>query len=126
MTETTRRRLDAERRTAATAEQISWQRRGAALLGEMLARAAAEGLPAIAWTIGSADAGLAGRCEARQMDQRRQDFNAWRLAIGTWAGQVADAKREYADNNGTVRLVDQWDRFEGVIITLTADIWAEG
>jgi hypothetical protein len=40
MTETNRR-LDAERRTAATAEQISRQRRGAALLGEMLARAAA-------------------------------------------------------------------------------------
>jgi hypothetical protein len=79
MTETNRRRLDAERRTAATAEQISRQRRGAALLGEMLARGAAEGLPAIAWTIGSADAALAGRCEARQMDQRRQDFNAWRL-----------------------------------------------
>ena len=126
MTDTTRRRLDAERRTAAAAKQISRQRRGAALLGEILARAAAEGLPAIAWTIGSADAGLAGRCEARQMDQRRQDFNAWRLAIGTWAGQGADAKREYADTSGTVRLVDQWDRFEGVIITLTADIWAEG
>src|SRR6202034_3511918 len=59
MTDTPRRRLDAERRTAATAKQISWQRRGTALLGEMLARAAAEGLPAIAWTIGSADAGLA-------------------------------------------------------------------
>ena len=126
MTETTRRRLDGERRTAATAKQISRQRRGAALLGEMLARAAAEGLPAIAWTIGGADAALAGRCEARQMDQRRQDFNAWRLAIGTWAGQDADAKRDYADTSGAVRLVDQWDRFEDVTITLTADIWAEG
>jgi hypothetical protein len=47
MTETTRRRLDAERRTAAAARQTSRQRRGVVLLGEMLARAAAEGLPAI-------------------------------------------------------------------------------
>jgi hypothetical protein len=111
MTETTRRRLDAERRTAATAAtaatQISRQRRGTAFLG-------------------GADAALAGRCEARQMNQRRQDFNAWRLAIGTWAGQDADAKRDYADTSGAVRLVDQWDRFEDVTITLTADIWAEG
>ncbi len=125
MTETARRRLDAQRRTAATAKQISRQRRGVALLGEMLARAAAEGLPAITWTLGSADAALAGRCEARQMDQRREDFNAWRLAIGRWAGQGADAKRQYADASGAVRLVDLWDRFEGVIITLTTDIWAE-
>ena len=126
MTDTAPRRLDAQRRVAATARQISRQRRGAALLGELLARAAAEGLPAVAWTIGSADAELAGRCEARRMHQRRQDFDAWRLAIGAWAGQGADARREYADTSGAVRLVDQWDQSEGVVISLTADIWAEG
>jgi hypothetical protein len=126
MTETTRHRSGAEDRRAATVRQISRQRRGAALLGEMLARAATEGLPAIAWTIGSAGAGLAGRCEAHQMDDRRQEFNAWRHAIGIWAGQGADARREYADTSGTVRLVDQWEQFEGVIVTLTADIWAQG
>lgn len=126
MTDTARRRLDAERRAPATARQILWQRRGAALLGEMLARAAAESLPALAWTIGSADAALAGRCEARQMDRRRQDFVAWRLAIRTWTGRDADANREFADASGAVRLVDQWDQVEGVVITLTADIWATG
>ena len=126
MTDTTRRRSGPEDGTATTVEQISRQRRGAALLGEMLARAATEGLPAIAWTIASAGAGLAGRCEAPQMDERRQDFNAWRRAIGIWSGQGADAKREYADTSGTVRLVDQWDQFEEVIVTLTADIWAQG
>lgn len=126
MTEPTRHRPGQEDSTATTARQIPRQRRGARLLGEMLARAATEGLPAIAWTIGSGGAGLAGRCEAHQMDERRQDFNAWRRAIGMWAGKGADAKREYADTSGTVRLADQWDQFEGVIVTLTADIWPEG
>ena len=96
MTDTAPRRLDAQRRVAATARQISRQRRGAALLGELLARAAAEGLPAVAWTIGSADAELAGRCEARRMHQRRQDFDAWRLAIGAWrpgCGRQARVRR---------------------------------
>ncbi|HUD77832.1 MAG TPA: hypothetical protein VMR00_08275 [Streptosporangiaceae bacterium] len=123
MTETTRHR--SELRAAVAAEQVARQRRGAALLGTVLARAAADGLPPVAWTIGSSGAGLAGQCEASRMDQRRQDFDAWRLAVGTWAGQAADARREYTHASGTVRLVDQWDQFEGVIVTLTADIWAE-
>jgi hypothetical protein len=126
MPETFGRRWDAECRTAITAEQIARQRRGAALLVKMLDRAAAEGLPPVAWTIASGGAGLAGRCEACQMAQRRVEFSAWRLAVDTWAGKRADARRKHADSSGSTRLIDQWDRFEGVTVTLVADIWATG
>ncbi len=125
MTEATRR-TDAEHRASVAASQTSRQRLAAALLAKLLARAATAGLPSVAWTIAVAGAGLTGRCDAYQMDQRRQDFRAWRRAVGTWAGHEADVRREYADAGGTVRLIDQWDQLDGVIVTLTADVWAEG
>lgn len=41
-------------RTGRDAEQIAWQRRAAVALGTILERAAAEGLPPIAWTVATA------------------------------------------------------------------------
>jgi hypothetical protein len=125
MTETTGQRSEAQCRAAARAEQITRQRRAAALLGKMLDYAAIQGLPSIAWSVDCAGAGLAGRCEAYPMAQRRADFNAWRLAVGAWAHQDADVQRIQAGSGAAVRLVDQWDRIERVTVTVSADLWAE-
>jgi hypothetical protein len=105
--------------------QIGWQCRAVAVLGRVLVRAAAEDLPPITWTLGGAGMVLAGRFGAARMDQRCADFNTWRLAVGRWAGKGADIRRDHADRAGTVRLVDQWDQFEGITVTLSADIYAE-
>jgi len=114
------------------AEQNAWQRQAATLLSKLLERAASEGLPPIAWTVQRAGATLVGHCYAPGPAERRAEFNAWRLAIASWAGHGADVKREHADSAGTVRLVDQWERVRlagpqspGVHLTLTADIYAE-
>ena len=112
-------------RTARDAEQIAWQRRTAAVLAKILERAAAEGLPPIAWTVESAGAALIGRPMSHPMDRRRDDWNDWRAAISRWAGYGPDVKREHADSHGTVRLADQWERFERVTLTLAADLYAE-
>jgi hypothetical protein len=112
-------------RTITTAEKIAWQRQAAALLGKMLERAAAEGLPPIAWTVQRAGATLVGRCGAHQPAERRAEFHAWRIAIARWAGHRADVKRQHVASAGTVRLVDQWERYEGVQVTIAADIDAE-
>jgi hypothetical protein len=42
-----------------------------------------------------------------------------------WAHRGADVSRDHADRAGTVRLVEQWDQFAGVTVTLTADIYGE-
>jgi hypothetical protein len=107
------------------AGQIASQRRAVAVLGKLLERAAVEDLPPVTWTVASAGAVLVGRFDAVQMEQRCDDFNAWRIAVGTWANRGADVRRDHADRAGTVRLVDQWDRFEGVTVTLAADIYAD-
>ena len=119
-------------RTARAAEQIAWQRRAAAVLAKILERAAAEGLPPMAWTVGAAGAGLLGRAVAHPMDRRRDDFSTWRASVGTWAGQAADHERERTGSDGTTRLVDQWERLQiagakipGVTITLTAELYEE-
>jgi hypothetical protein len=49
-------------RTARAAEQIAWQRRTAAALATILERAAAEGLPPIAWTVDTAGIEVRGEC----------------------------------------------------------------
>ena len=105
------------------AEGLAWQRQAAALLGKMLERAAAEGLPPIAWTVRT-DAALAAHCHAAGRDERRQEFTAWRDAISRWAGQAADDER-HTDSLGTVRLWAQWERYERVHVIIAAEIHAE-
>ena len=105
------------------AERLAWQRQAAALLGKMLERAAAEGLPPIAWTVRES-ATLAGHCRAAGRDERRQEFTAWRDAMSRWAGQTADDER-HTDSLGTVRLWAQWERYERVHVTIAAEIHAE-
>ena len=119
-------------RTARAAGQIAWQRRAAAVLAKILERAAAEGLPPIAWTVATAGIEVRGECLAHPAGARRDDFNSWRTAVGTWAQRVADRESERTADDGTTRLVDQWDGVKmpgiqgpGVIITLTADLYTE-
>src|SRR5215475_8073517 len=64
------------------------------------------------------------------MDARRTDVTSWRTAAGTWA-TAADRESERTADDGTIRLMDQWDGVmmpgiegPGVIITLTADLYA--
>jgi hypothetical protein len=120
------------KRMVRAAEQIAWQRRAAAVLAKILERAAVEGLPPMAWTVGAAGAALLGQAVAHPMDRRRDDFSTWRVSVGTWAGQAADHERERTGSDGTTRLVDQWERLQmagekipGVTITLTAELYEE-
>jgi Protein of unknown function (DUF5131) len=60
-----------------------------------------------AWVVGIRD-----RCtEARRMPgppsgRPRDDFTAWRTAVGMWAHRVADRQSERTADDGTTRLVD--------------------
>ena len=119
-------------RTARDAEQIAWQRRAAAALAKILECAAADALPPIAWTVATAGIEVRGECLAHPADARRDDFTSWRTAVGTWAQRVADRESERTADDGTTRLVDQWDGLKmpgiqgpGVIITLTAELYTE-
>jgi hypothetical protein len=119
-------------RAARDAAQVAWQRRAAAALSKILERAGTEGLPPIAWTVATAGIEVRGECLAHPADARRDHFTAWRTAVGTWAHRVADRQSERSADDGTTRLVDQWDGVKmpgipglGVIITLTADLYAE-
>jgi hypothetical protein len=120
-----------DNRRARAGEQIAWQRHAAAALAKILERAAAEGLPPIAWTVQHAGMVVHGRALAHPMDQRRDDWNAWRLALTQWTGRGADVTRERTDGGGTTRLVDQWERVRlagegpGVTVTLVADLYPE-
>jgi hypothetical protein len=120
-----RRHAEAGQGGGSVTGQGGAQRRAVMVLGRMLERAADQELPPCTWTVASEGAVLVGRFEACRMDQRCDDFNSWRLAVGTWASREADVCRDHADRAGTVRLVDQWERFEGVTVTLTADIYAD-
>jgi hypothetical protein len=72
-----------------------------------LERAAAEGLPPIAWTVATAAIELRVECLAHPTDDRRDAFSTWRAAVGTWAGRIADRESERTGDDGTSRLVDQ-------------------
>jgi hypothetical protein len=43
---------------------------------------------------------LHGRVLAHPIDQRRDDWNAWRLAVTQWAGHGAGVTRERTDSGG--------------------------
>jgi hypothetical protein len=110
---------------ASAARQVAGQRQAAAVLSMLLSRAEADGLPPITWTVATTAPVLLGICVACRMDQRRDDFQAWRRAVTAWAHRAADVSRDHADRAGTIRLIEQWDQFAGVTVTLTADIYAE-
>ncbi|MFE3455538.1 hypothetical protein ACFXJ8_42160 [Nonomuraea sp. NPDC059194] len=101
------------------AEQSEHQRRAYELLGVLLARAAREDLPVIAWTMSSAQSEpiLAGHCDAVDPIQRQDDFEAWRSALGAeaWPNGI---KQDYG-----IRLhASVADQEARVTVTLAAEI----
>jgi hypothetical protein len=100
-------------------EQIAWQRKAHALLGELLAQATRDHLPPVTWTIGQAGAILHGNVGSSGADRRRADFSAWRAVLGT-----PDSDLETPDG-GAVRLRAIWLRMQGVKVILSATIWEE-
>lgn len=91
------------------AEQITWQRQAATLLGKILELAAKEGLPPIAWTVQTAGATLAGQVLTYQAADCRAHFAAWRSAIIAASGQAPDHGREHPFGDAT-RLMAGWER----------------
>src|SRR2546428_495055 len=74
--------------------------RAVRVLAGWLERAGREGLPPIAWTVGSVGAQLVGRCDAyRDPARQRADFGRWRAALG------AEARPERTGQDGVTRLV---------------------
>jgi hypothetical protein len=109
---------------AGQAGRIAQQRRAAEVLVKILERAAAEGLPPIFWTItGDDKVGLVGECHAFPANtQRREDFSAWQVALGSWAGRDGDPARRAVRGLDTVVMSMRWDPFDGTRVMLTADI----
>jgi hypothetical protein len=69
------------------ADRVRWQRRAAATLATILNEH--PDLPLIAWVVGTAGAGLAGRVDGlRAADQVRAEFEAWCAALDV--GQRAE------------------------------------
>ena len=111
--------------TARAAERTAWQHHAAAVLGPILERAAAEGLAPIASTVASAGSGLVGRSKTYPMAQRRDGFDTWRAASPRGRARTPTCTGARSDSSGTVRLADQWERYEHVTLTLAADLYAE-
>jgi hypothetical protein len=100
-----------------TVRQTAWQLRAAYLLADLLERAGAEELPVAVWEIGEIGPQLLGHCYGSLAAQRREVFDAWLSFLG--AAQAADRIHEQ-DTGGVVLLIAQWNRYQGVEITLRA------
>lgn len=101
-------------------EHLSWQLRCARVLTDLLTRAAATGLPVIAWTVGHAGAILVGHCYGRTAPERRTQFEAWCAAAG------ASPEQEFTTPGGTIHLRAVASRVDGLVdVVLLADLYAE-
>ena len=97
---------------------VSEQQRAHRVLAELLDQAAAQGLPAIDWTLAAFEARLIGRCTAYPgPGRRRADFEAWRALLG------ADATEERTGEQ-PVRLTARTESDGGrVTIEIAADLY---
>jgi 2-methylcitrate dehydratase PrpD len=124
------------------AEQITWQRQAAMLLGKLLELAARQHLPAIDWTVASAGATLHGEFRTRTQPQRREYFTTWRDAIAAVTGTDPDTDSEHTFAGEETRLLAKWERIPidlnprwrelrpgsrapSVCVVLTASIWPD-
>ncbi|MEU0570871.1 hypothetical protein ABZ297_36505 [Nonomuraea sp. NPDC005983] len=103
----------------ASRDQLHVQQRANKVLEQLLARIANEKLPVISWTIASdaSGAALTGRCDAEDMSQRREDFEAWREALG-----VSDQPVEEAFEGGIRLRASVQDNYADLSVALVADI----
>ena len=78
-------------------------------LGEMLEKAAREGLPTIRWTLCADDAAsLVGECDAVDPVRRMRDFEAWMAFLGAVelpGGLRRDGWTHYTASAGTVTVM---------------------
>jgi hypothetical protein len=117
------------------AEQITWQRQAAILLGRILKHAAENGLPAIHWSVDSAGSGLTGDCNAYPHTLRLEHFAAWKAALAALASCGPDQDHEhFADSAGETRLIAAWrhvplkagpGRYPAPRVALVASIWPD-
>jgi hypothetical protein len=123
---------------AGHAEQITWQRQAAALLGKLLELAAKQGLPPINWTVQSAGASLVGEVLTHPDAERRGRFDAWKAAITSASGRTPDMDAEHSFGTGGVetRLTAAWERLPVTLaddaklrpsarLALVASIWPD-
>ena len=115
-------------------QQITWPRQAAIALTNLLALAAKEHLPPLAWTVGHAGASVGGRVLG---EDRRGDFGAWKAAITAATGRAPDHDSDFAGGlGGEQRLVCTWKqlpvalvpgspRSPSATVTLTASVWPE-
>jgi hypothetical protein len=99
--------------------QLPWQLAAARLLTDLLAQAAGQGLPVVVWEIGEVGPDLLGHCYGSLPHQRRQVFEAWHRHLS--AAQPADRFEEQRTGDLTL-LIAQWKRYQGVNVTLRAEI----
>src|SRR4051794_15288375 len=100
------------------ADRLRWQRRAVALLGELLARAAADDLPGeVRWTI-AAGSHLVGTCVAATSTQRRADWDTWRYFL------AAEPWPEYTSNGRTpLHAIARRCRDTTTNVAILADLW---
>ncbi|MGW4664069.1 hypothetical protein [Streptosporangium sandarakinum] len=103
-------------------ERRGSQQRAYTTLGRLLARADAEHLPAISWTITDGCSGptLVGECVATDPVQRQDDFEVWRRVLDAeaWPGGLRRGVGVHLHASVTGE--------DGVSISLGADVLAEG
>jgi hypothetical protein len=99
---------------------VAWQRRAAALLGELLARAEAEYLPVLDWQIASRRALLTGHSLALTQAERRAAIAAWGAALG--ASTIEEREAVFGITTVTTE-APHYDGLVTVVITTTlADV----
>jgi hypothetical protein len=100
------------------AEELSVQIRANAILGRILRRALADGLPShVVWTIGDGGHSITGRCYSVDPGRRLADWERWRTAIGgsTTVDEVVGGERRLAATN---------ERYDGVVlVAVVADVF---
>jgi hypothetical protein len=97
---------------------VSEQQRAHRVLAGILDQAAAQGLPAIDWTLAAFEARLIGRCTAYPgPGRRRADFEAWRAMLGAEATEERTGEQP-------VRLTARTESDGGrVTIEIVADLY---
>jgi hypothetical protein len=102
------------------AESIGTQIHANAILGRLLRRALAEGLPSrMAWEIGDGRRSVTGRCRAVDPCQRLADWQKWLAAVG--ASPETDAVI-----GGIRRLAATNPSYDGIApVQIVADIVAD-
>ena len=89
------------------AERLGWQRRAASCLTELLALAAKENLPPVAWTV-HPRLSLAAEFLNVGSTARKESLEAWKLAIIKVSGRPPETDAAHTFASGETRLTVRW------------------